>query len=293
MHIARNSLDHGIESEERRTTAGKPLKGTIRLSAHQVGGRVMVEIADDGGGLNKERILARAIERKLIPNNRDPNSLSDREINQFIFANGFSTAEKITDVSGRGVGMDVVKTNVEKLKGTIEIQTQSGIGTTIIISIPLTTAISDAMIVTVRGQTYILAMDLIVELLNMNEQGLTSLEGGLEVLNHRGKSIPIINLSDILPEPPFMAPSDSPPPTVKSNLVALVQVGDQLTGLRLEKVLGQTQVVLKPLGENFKPDIGISGAAILGDGKVGLVIDPFSLKTVYKNRVAITENEAA
>jgi two-component system chemotaxis sensor kinase CheA len=278
MHIARNSLDHGIEKSELRKSRGKVEKGSIHLSAQQTGGRVVVKITDDGGGMNRDRILAKAVEKGLIPPSQDPASITDKQVFQFIFAPGFSTAEKVTDVSGRGVGMDVVKTNIERLKGTIEIESREGSGSCLTISIPLTTSITDGMIVQVGEQPYIVPMDSIMELVDLSPSTLVEMHSGQKVVNHRGSILPLVDLRRLLSREPEV---DAATESGEGKMVVLVETGRQIIALRVAQVLGQTQVVLKPLGESFKQVQGVAGAAILGDGKVGLVLDPQGLAEFY------------
>lgn len=282
MHIARNSLDHGLEKVDLRRTRGKAEKGVIQLSAHQVGGRVVVKIKDDGGGIRKDKILEKAIERGLVPAGTTAASLSDKQVYNFIFAPGFSTAEKVTDVSGRGVGMDVVKTNIEKLKGTIDVETAEGQGTCLTISIPLTTSITDGMIVKIQGQPYIIPMDCIRELVNLTGSSLIDMRAGDLVWNHRGHIYPMINLQKFLATVSVTgSPLQQKDSTVSSGMVVLVEAGNRLVAMTVDGVLGQTQVVLKPMGESFKSSDGVAGAAILGDGRVALVLDPQGLASCF------------
>jgi two-component system chemotaxis sensor kinase CheA len=266
MHIARNALDHGIEKADRRQQAGKPPAGKITLIAQQMGGRVVVKISDDGGGIDREKILKKALEKGLVPQDRTPESISDQEVYQLIFAPGFSTAETVSDVSGRGVGMDVVKTNVEKLKGTIEIKTRLGQGSTFEISLPLTTSITDGMQVQAAGQPFILPLDGIRELVDFNESATTQMHDGNEVLNVRGKLLPIIDLDMALGYA-------SERVSGAEKTIVVVEGNRGIRAIRVDAVLGQVQVVLKTLGDYFSASRGIAGAAIMGDGKVALVLD--------------------
>ncbi len=271
MHMVRNSLDHGIEKVSTRRERGKQDKGIIHLSAQQIGGRIVVKIQDDGNGIPRDRILGKAIEKGLVPENMDPSTLTDSQVFNFIFAPGFSTAEAVTDVSGRGVGMDVVKTNIEKLKGTIEIESQDGQGSVFSISIPLTTSITDGMIVEVGTQLYLLPIETIRELVNIKAGSVVRMSNGVEVLNHRETIMPTLDLESLLHS---RAIDDQ---TERGKTMLLVDTGRQTVALRVSRVLGQAQVVLKPLGPNFSQTKGIAGAAILGDGKVALVLDPHTL----------------
>lgn len=281
LHIARNSLDHGIEKQEARLSRNKPAKGSIHLSAQQVGARVIVKISDDGGGINRGRIIKKAIEKGIIAANRDPSTLNDRDVVNLIFAPGFSTAEKVTDVSGRGVGMDVVKTNIEKLKGVIDVETEEGKGTTLKISIPLTTAITDGMIILVGDQRFILPIDSIKELVTFNPSSITEIQANAEVFNYRGTVLPVLCLRKLLCQGASIR-SQGLHPGVPRTL-AVIETSHQMIALELGEVKDHTQVVLKPLGPSFENIGGISGTAILGDGKVALVLDPQGLADRIQN----------
>lgn len=279
MHIARNALDHGIEKAESRAEKGKNARGSIRLSAQQQGGRIVVKITDDGAGIDRQRIFNKALEKGLVPSGTNIDSVEQQRIYQFIFAPGFSTAEFVSDVSGRGVGMDVVKTNIEKLRGTVEIETHPGRGTSFVISIPLTTSITDGMQVVSSGQHYILPLDGISELVDFKSEATTEMHTGGEVLNVRGKLMPLFDLERILG-----GVSDSPPIYAsgladdQNTTIVVVESAKGPRALRVGAVIGQVQVVLKTLGDYFPASRGIAGAAILGDGKVALVLDIDNLK---------------
>jgi two-component system chemotaxis sensor kinase CheA len=268
MHMVRNSLDHGIESSDQRKQTGKTHKGTIHLSASQSGGRVYVKIQDDGGGIKRDKIIERAKSKGLLRSDTIENSLSDKEVFDFIFMPGFSTVEKVTDLSGRGVGMDVVKTNIEKLKGNVEVESKVGHGTTMVISIPLTTSITDGMIIQTSGQEFIMPMDQIKELIHIRPSEIMMTGPNKEVYRHRDKVVPLIRLNDIVSE------INSEAVKGQENLIIIIQVGAKTAAIALDKVFGQTQVVLKPLSSSMKNVAGVAGVAILGDGKVALVLDP-------------------
>lgn len=269
MHIARNALDHGVEKEETRLERGKPAKGTIRMSAQQVGRRVLLKITDDGAGIHRERVLKRAVERGLLSADAKLNELDDQSVYQFIFAPGFSTAEVVSEVSGRGVGMDVVKTNIERMSGTVEIKSTPGSGTSFIISIPLTTSITDGMQVKSGGQDYILPLNEIRELVDFNASSITRLHTGQEVLAVRGQLLPILDLDQVLYGQRARQRQDQ----AEANSVVVVEGTHGLVALRVQSVIGQVQVVLKALGDYFTASRGIAGGAILGDGKIALVLD--------------------
>lgn len=275
MHMIRNSLDHGIETSDTRVATGKSKTGNILLSAEQLGGQILLRLRDDGAGLNRQAILDKVIAKGLLPKDRAPDTLSDQEVFNFIFLPGFSTTEKVTDLSGRGVGMDIVKTNITKLKGSIQIESTKGHGTTFNISIPITTSITDGMIIEVSQQSYILPTDIIRELITLDQQTLIELSPGKKVFHYRDSVYPIIHLNEVLPSHQDLQTSSYP------GMIAIVQVGLNPVALSIDRVLGQTQVVLKPLGNQFHSVKGIAGVAILGDGKVALVLDPqgiFELK---------------
>ncbi|MEK6772796.1 MAG: chemotaxis protein CheA [Bdellovibrionota bacterium] len=283
MHIVRNALDHGIEPVDKRKTLGKSEKGTLTLQAQQVGGRVIVKVIDDGGGISRENIIKKAKEVGLTSGGKTPDAMSEQEVLQLIFAPGFSTATCVSDVSGRGVGLDVVKTNIDQLKGNIEIKTEMGKGTSFIISVPLTTSISDGMQVTCEGQAFILPLDRIRELMDIKNETTTKLDEGQEVLNIRGKILPVLNLAKslkkILDYTRTSQEKQNNNSEISNTIVVVESSTNGLVAIRVQAVVGQVQVVLKPLGEYFLACKEVAGAAILGDGKVALVLDIDNLKT--------------
>lgn len=265
MHMIRNSVDHGIEPPERRRAAGKSDTGLVTLAARQIGGRVVIEVRDDGGGLDRGRIVAKAIERGLV----SPESeLSERDAYALIFQPGFSTAEKVSDVSGRGVGMDVVKTNIERLKGTIDIQSAPGEGTTFFVSLPLTTSITDGILVDVGGQPLVIPMDGVRDLVPIDQVIPFGTDG--QLLQVRGNILPMLDLSKVL-----TAGRRSRVVRLRQgrSMAVVVEGAGRRQALVVEAVVGQMQVVLKPLGAGLSEVPGVAGAAILGDGRVALVID--------------------
>lgn len=267
MHMIRNSVDHGIEAPATRQAAGKSAKGTIRLSAFHQGGSMVIEIADDGAGLNKSRILAKAIERGIVSPGAE---LEDREIHDLIFAPGFSTAEKITDISGRGVGMDVVKQNIAKLRGKIEIDSTLGQGTTFRIFLPLTLAIIDGLIARVGDQRYIFPTLSVCESFRPTPEMISTIYGKGEVVKVRGKLRPMLRLYEYFKITPRTTnPCDA--------LVIVVESANQQRCVLVDELIGKQEVVIKSLDERFKQNKALAGAAILGDGKVGLILDPRAL----------------
>jgi two-component system chemotaxis sensor kinase CheA len=267
MHMIRNSVDHGIEAPAARLAAGKSAKGTIRLSAFHQGGSMVIEIADDGAGLNKSRILAKAIERGIVSPGAE---LDDRQIHELIFAPGFSTAEKITDISGRGVGMDVVKQNIAKLRGKIEIDSTLGAGTTFRIFLPLTLAIIDGLIARVGDQRYIFPTLSVCESFRPTPEMISTIYGKGEVVKVRGKLRPMLRLYEYFK----ITPRTTNP---CEALVIVVESANQQRCILVDELIGKQEVVIKSLDERFKQNKALAGAAILGDGKVGLILDPRAL----------------
>jgi len=261
-HLVRNSLDHGIETPEKRIAAGKPAKGTITLKASHQGGNILIEVLDDGAGLNRERILNKARERGLPVHDAMP----DQEVWQLIFAPGFSTAEQVTDVSGRGVGMDVVKRNIEGMGGKVELHSAEGFGTRTVISLPLTLAILDGMSVGVGGETYIVPLTLVVESLQPAVEDIKTIAGEGRVVHIRGEYLPLIPLGAV-----FNLDTALDDPT--RGIVMVVEVENGKAALFVDELLGQHQVVIKSLETNYRKVPGISGATIMGDGRVALILD--------------------
>ncbi len=263
LHILRNSIGHGIEGKKEREKAGKPEKGIIELKAFHQGGSIVIEISDDGKGLDKETIGKKAVERGLVDK---VSNLSDDQIYNFIMEPGFSTAAKITDVSGRGVGMDVVKKNIEKLRGKVEISTVPGQGTTFALRLPLTLAIIDGMVVKVDSNRYIIPTISIIELLQPTKEQVSTVEDKGEMIMIRNELFPLIRLNEF-----FNINSERKKPW--DALIILVEGGGWKGCLLVDELLGQQQVVIKSLGDAFKGVRGVAGSAILGDGGVGLILD--------------------
>lgn len=262
-HMIRNSVDHGIETPEERTKAGKPAKGTITLTADNSGGRIIIDIEDDGKGINRERVLKKAKQKGLIAEDA---ALTDEEIDRIIFMAGFSTAEQVTNVSGRGVGMDVVKRNIGELGGTIEMENNPGAGSKFSVSLPLTLAILDGMIIRVTSEHYIIPINNIIESLSPSQDAIKHVADGGNVLNVRGEFVPILYLRNVF------SSSDKKPEDGRT-LVILVESGRDKVGLVVDEIVGQQQVVIKSLERNSERVDGFSGATILGDGKVSLILD--------------------
>ena len=262
-HLVRNSADHGLEPPEERLDNNKPELGTVRLNAFHEGGSICITVEDDGRGLNRDKILAKAIKQGLISEN---DKLSDDQIWPLIFKPGFSTAEKVTDISGRGVGMDVVKRNIEGLGGTVSIKTAPGKGTTFTLKLPLTLAIIDGMTIRVGHETYILPMLSIVESIQPKADRVKTIVGKGEVMNVRGTYHPMIRLYEV-----FGLEPEHKDPT-KAILMILETEGEHIA-VMVDEILGQQQVVIKSMEQNFRKVDGIAGATILGDGTVGLILD--------------------
>lgn len=261
-HLVRNSVDHGIEKPEARKAIGKSESGTLTLSAAHKGGSIVIEVTDDGGGLNRERILAKAMSNGLPVNE----SMTDSEVYSLIFAPGFSTAEVVTDVSGRGVGMDVVKRNITAMGGNIEIRSALGYGTTISISLPLTLAILDGMSVSLGKSVYVVPLNLIVETLQPRAEDLKTVTGEGLMVHVRGEYLPIIALHAL-----FNHPTEITSPT--EGVLLILESDGKKSALFVDRLVGQQQVVIKSLETNFKRIPGVSGATIMGDGSVALILD--------------------
>ena len=262
-HMIRNSVDHGIEMPDQRAWNDKPLQGTIHLSAYHRSGRIIIEITDDGAGINRTRVLNKAIEKGLVAADAQ---LTDEEIDHLIFLPGFSTAEQVTSVSGRGVGMDVVRKNIESLGGSVRITNQPGKGSVFTVSLPLTLAILDGMIVGTGDETYIVPISNIIETMRPKISDVHKVQGRADVMNIRGEFIPLVYLHQI-----FQVKTANT--KLEECLIVLVESGTLKMGLVVNSLLGQQQVVIKSLEANADPVKGISGATILGDGKVSLILE--------------------
>ncbi len=268
-HLIRNSLDHGIETPEERIAMGKTPEGTIHLGAEHRSGRIIIEIADDGRGIDRRRVLEKAIEKGLVDRGQ---ALTDEQIDMLIFAPGFSTAAEVSDVSGRGVGMDVVRKNIQDVGGRVVVHNSPGVGCRIILSLPLTLAVMDGMLVAVGQQRYVLPLTNIVESLRPTAQQARSLVNVGDVLTLRGEYIRLLPLHRI-----FGVGNAITDPTRGLVVVVETDGGDRI-GLLVDELLGQQQVVIKSLDANFRPVEGISAATILGDGRVALILDVAALR---------------
>jgi two-component system chemotaxis sensor kinase CheA len=261
LHIIRNSVDHGIEPPETRVAAGKPRAGVIQLSAYHKEGNIFIEVSDDGAGINRKRLLQKAYENGAAA----LEGLTDEQILEFIFLPGLSTADSVNDISGRGVGMDVVRRNIRELQGHIEVSSKEGQGTTIQIRLPLTLAILDGQLVRVGKENCIIPLISISQSLQMESNRISAVSGRTEIFTFRGEHIPIIRLTELFG---FATEGDC-----SESLLVVVEGDGQRVGLAVNELLGQQQVVIKSLETNFKRVEGISGATILGDGSVALIVD--------------------
>ena len=276
VHLVRNSVDHGLEMPQVRTAAGKSATGTVHLDAYHKGGCITVEVGDDGGGLNREKILAKARSRGLIGEN---DVLTDEQIHELIFLAGFSTVEQTTDISGRGVGMDVVRRNIKALGGTIEVRSEPGLGSRFIITLPLTLAIVDGQSVCVGTETYIVPLVTIIESLQLKAGMVNRVAGQGEVFWFRDSYLPVIRLHELFGVEPRSR-------QLHEGLIMVVEGEGRRVGLFVDDLLGQQQVVIKSLETNFRRVDGVSGATILGDGAVALILDVPGLIRIATQRAA-------
>ena len=272
-HLVRNSLDHGIESPDKRIAAGKVATGNLTLSAEHQGGNICIEVSDDGAGLNRERILAKALSSGLPVHE----NMSDEEVGMLIFAPGFSTAEQVTDVSGRGVGMDVVKRNIQEMGGHVEIASKQGKGTTIRILLPLTLAILDGMSVRVADEVFILPLNAVMESLQPRAEELKPLAGGECVLEVRGEYLPLVELWNVFDVKDAKTEATQ-------GIVVILQSAGKRYALLVDQLIGQHQVVVKNLESNYRKVPGISAATILGDGSVALIVDVSALQSLNREK---------
>jgi len=261
-HLVRNSLDHGIESPEKRVAAGKPAVGTITLRAFHQGGNIVIEVGDDGAGLNREKILAKARERGM----QVSDTMSDQDVWQLIFEAGFSTAEVVTAVSGRGVGMDVVRRNIYAMGGRVEIESTLGVGTRISVRLPLTLAILDGMSVSVGEEVFIVPLTFIIESLQPAKQDIKTIAGSGTVVHVRGEYLPVVTLHEVLNVRPRVT-------EFERGIMVIVESEGAKSAMFVDDLLGQHQVVIKSLETNYRKVAGVSGATIMGDGKVALILD--------------------
>ena len=274
VHIIRNSCDHGIESPEDREALGKPAVGTVQLKAYNEGNHIVIEVTDDGKGLDAQMLKQKAIEKGLI-SEREADSMSDKEAFGIIFKPGFSTAKTITNVSGRGVGMDVVKTNIEKLSGIIEIESEKGVGTTQKLKIPLTLAIMQALLVGVQEEYYAIPLSSVIETVRISQDEIYTVDGK-SVLRLRDEVLSLVRLADIFKV-------DSVLEAMSDVYVVIIGLADQKIGVIVDYLVGQEEVVIKSLGYYLKGIEGITGATVRGDGKITLIVDVAGMMTMAKS----------
>lgn len=260
MHLVRNAADHGLERPDVRVSNGKPTKGTVRLNAYHDAGSIVIEVADDGRGLNREKIYDKAVRQGLLAHGQ---SLTDAEIFRLIFEPGFSTADEVTKLSGRGVGMDVVKRNIESLRGTVDVESAEGKGAKVRIRLPLTLAIIDGFMVGVAGSNYVIPLDMVVECVELSASDRQA-AGKRNYINLRGEILPYIRLRNYFDEQGAASRFES---------IVIVQYAGQKVGLVVDELFGEVQTVIKSLGKAYKEVKGVSGATIMGNGKVALILD--------------------
>ena len=283
VHMIRNAVDHGLESAEERKAAGKPETGSVRLRAYHSAGNVVIELSDDGKGLDRGKILRKAVERNLVA--PDAN-LSDAEAVALIFLPGFSTADKITDVSGRGVGMDVVKRRVEQLRGRVDVTTRPGQGSTFTVRLPLTMAITDAMLLRVGLERYLIPTVSIVQSFRPARADVTTVVGRGEVVLLRGEPVPVFRLHRLFNVPGAVS-------NLWDGLLLVVEAEGRRYALLVDELMGQQQVVIKSLGGTMRNVPGVAGGAILGDGRVGLILDAAGVFKLARDGEAPVETMAA
>jgi two-component system, chemotaxis family, sensor kinase CheA len=274
VHLVRNAIDHGIESPETRIQCGKPENGLVRIMAIHKEGHVVIQVTDDGKGMDPEKILDTAVEKGIVSKS---DNLSDHDIINLIFQPGFSTAEQISEVSGRGVGMDVVKQNIIDLGGKVDIESVKGEGSTFTINLPLTLAILDGQIIRVSDQTFIIPLHSIVETLVFDRDNLTTVSEKASMYHYRDSYITIIRLAELFNIDSNVDSNEQDKSTEKNELLVVFDNGDRYTGLLVDDVVGQQQVVIKSLKNNYNHVPGLTGATILGDGSVALILDVLSL----------------
>lgn len=279
VHLIRNSIDHGIEMPADRLAAGKPETGTVKLDAYHQSGNIVIEIKDDGAGLDTDRILTKAMEKGLVPEGAN---LSQEQIFDLIFQPGFSTADVVSDLSGRGVGMDVVRRNIAALNGSIEVSSERGKGSRFVIRLPLTLAILDGQLVKVGDEIYIFPLVSIVESIQLDDRSINHVGGHSDVLQLRDEYVPIVELDEIFH-------IDKEKKSIEESIIVVVETDGEKVGVVVDELLGQQQVVIKSLEENYRRVDGISGATILGDGTVALIVDVSSLSKMSGTSLKISD----
>ena len=282
VHLVRNAMDHGIEPPEKREELGKPETGTLEINAYHKGGYIVIEINDDGAGISRDRLLRKARDARLVENGAE---LSDEQVFDFIFHPGLSTHDEATDISGRGVGMDVVKRNIKALSGNITVQSTPGQGTRFAIHLPLTLSILDGQLFRVGDQVYVVPLISIMESLQMQPEKINRMAGSSELYHWREDYIPIIRLRELFGEPGGGE--------LQNQLMVVVEEDDRYVGMHVDELMGQQQVVIKSLKSNYRPVPGFAGATILGDGTVALILDIAGLMDLAQKTDAVTNTRAA
>ncbi|MBD1558119.1 chemotaxis protein CheA [Vibrio sp. S9_S30] len=285
VHLVRNGIDHGLELPEQRQAQGKPEMGVIELNAFHQGGAIIVVVKDDGAGIDSNKLWQKAFDKGVLPPESRREEMTDKQVVNLIFAPGFSTADEVSDISGRGVGMDVVKRNIEELGGHIEVESRLGIGSTFTISLPLTLAILDGQLVKVAGEVYVIPLLTIIESIQIDTQCVKHAAGGVELYRLREENIPVLRLHEEFE----MGESGE----LEGRILCLVEAAGNRVGLLIDELLDQQQVVIKSLESNYSKVAGISGATILGDGSVSLILDIQGLITSFLNRQSDSKGVAA
>lgn len=270
VHLLRNAIDHGQESTAERIEAGKPETGTVHLRAYQSGNHVFIEIEDDGKGINRDNVLKKAIKNGMLTEDQ-AKLLSDEQVYMLLFGSGFSTAEQVSDISGRGVGLDVVRSKIASLGGEVVVKSTLGKGTTFIVQLPLTLSILSAMLFRLGDEKYAIPLTSIVETGLVTKKDIRNIHGGIRMINYRDSVIPLVSLSAI-----FECPSYTDVDEEETEII-IIRKGERLAAIAVDDFIGQNEIVLKPLGSYLGTVQGISGATILGDGQVALIIDPNTL----------------
>jgi two-component system chemotaxis sensor kinase CheA len=283
-HMIRNAVDHGLEATDTRIAAGKSPQGVVRLSASHKSGRVVIDVSDDGGGINRPKVFEIAVSKGLVPEDA---ALSDAEIDNLLFLPGFSTAKEVSDLSGRGVGMDVVRTAIQALGGRITISSEPGVGTTFSISLPLTLAVLDGMVVEVAGETLVVPLNLVIETLTLNDLDMDMIRPGVMSIRVRGNFVPVFDLGVALG---YREPLED---TSDRVVLLIAQEDGQRCAIMIDDIKDQRQVVIKGLDENFYRSPGIAAATILGDGQIALILDPTDIVAQASKPTQRLENQMA
>lgn len=295
MHLCRNAIDHGVETAEERRATGKPEIGRIAITAGHQGGRIFIEIRDDGRGIRAERVFEKAKKLKLIDEDSILDGYSMDRLLEFLFVPGFTTAQETSDISGRGVGLDAVKSIIEQVKGRVTVSTKPGEGTVFRLWIPLTTAITDGMLIRVGGNTFVLPIEVIRELIQVSAAQVSEGDDGHLVINNRGLLIPLLDLETTLGSVTVRVGKQirTLQERLEGAVVVIAEARSRQVALLVDQVLGQSQVVVKGLGSAVSDSLGVAGAAILGDGRVGLIIDVADILDSHSASRVVEKREAA